>query len=309
MSELKNLWSGMILLILFTFSIVSAQYIIEQSESTIPVNFDLMPEGTEFESVIDEARYFLEMPEEKLKAGALSAGLEVRTDKTIYYMDGNNFALENTSSEEGKTTVISDYQKGSMYYVIWAQKKVIEMTKEDMESIGQQTTAMTEKMMQNLSPELRAQMEAMEDEKMESSSPEATPTSRKANKYGFDCKEYMVEGEEDLIFIWATEDVFGLTEIVRQNAEKMSAIFEPAGEADADEWDFVSGKVPIEVKTFSMGMMGSPEIEIRAITKISKTKPPADKFIPPGEAQGFTRGSMQDMMQQMMKLMQGNDEE
>ena len=53
----------------------------------------------------------------------------------------------------------------------------------------------------------------------------------------------------------------------------------------------------------SENMMGMPEIEITALTKISQTKPPASKFTPPSTADGFIYGSMKDMMSGMMQMM------
>ena len=47
-------------------------------------------------------------------------------------------------------------------------------------------------------------------------------------------------------------------------------------------------------------MMGEPSITIQAITGIENRKPPADKFRVPGQDEGFTKGSMMEMMMQMM---------
>ena len=69
--------------------------------------------------------------------------------------------------------------------------------------------------------------------------------------------------------------------------------------------ELVPGKVPIEVRTYQMDPMEGPKMDIQAITKISETKPAAEKFIPPGEAEGFTRSSMKEMMMQMMEMMPG----
>ena len=46
-------------------------------------------------------------------------------------------------------------------------------------------------------------------------------------------------------------------------------------------------------------MMGEPVLFIQSITKIEKKKPSADKFRVPGKKEGFTKGSMMDMMMQI----------
>jgi hypothetical protein len=70
---------------------------------------------------------------------------------------------------------------------------------------------------------------------------------------------------------------------------------------DIDEWKLVPGKVPVQVRTYSFSMMmGDPVLNIRSITKIENKKPSPDKFRVPGEKEGFTKGSIQDIMMQMM---------
>jgi hypothetical protein len=45
--------------------------------------------------------------------------------------------------------------------------------------------------------------------------------------------------------------------------------------------------------------MEYPGITIQAITNIDNSKPPAAKFRVPGEDEGFSKGSMMEMMMQM----------
>jgi hypothetical protein len=55
--------------------------------------------------------------------------------------------------------------------------------------------------------------------------------------------------------------------------------------------------------------MQGAKIEVQAITQITKTKPPVEKFILPAEAVGFERSSFKEMMTQMQQMMQGMEEE
>jgi hypothetical protein len=170
-----------------------------------------------------------------------------------------------------------------------------------MKAIERESEAMAEKMMQNLSPELREQIEAMENEDKMQHTGTIKATGNSKNIHGFDCKEYLLEEENAFTVIWATEDQRGLEEDMKKMAERMKAIFPSDDEDQPDEWDLVPGMVPIEYRHLNMDMMmGTPQMEIRIINKISQTKPPAEKFRVPGEAEGFTRKSMKNFMQDMM---------
>jgi len=289
-------------MVLTLASFVQAQYIIEQKESLIPVNYDLLPEDTEFENPMDEAKYFLNLPEEQLKSGEM----EIEESISTMYLDGENFAMEMISEEQGKVTSIYDAKKKVFYYVLWAQKKVYQMTDEDMKQIQKDTEALTSKMMEGLSPEMRKQVEEQMKLEARSKAASVSSTGKKMKKYGFDCSQYMIETEEELKVVWASDDLPGLRKAFEKFAAHMTKIF-PSEEGDTtDEWELIKGKIPVETRSMrgSMGMMGSPEIEITALTKIKQTTPPADKFVPPSAADGFTYGSMKDMMSEMMQMMQ-----
>jgi len=297
----KVLWV-IIFILSFGFSnVVMAQFIIEQMEYKLPVNYDLLPENIELDDFSDEAKYFLGLPEDKLKQSILEQGDQIEVFKSTIFMDMNHFALEMETAEEGKITAIMDPEKEMFYYVLWSQKRVFEMSKTEMEGMKKQAESAANDMLKHLPPEMQKQArEAMKMEQSRNqSSGQVKSTGKKMKKYGYNCEQYIMESEEEVIIIWAAEDVHGLTSKAKVMYESLSNLMD-AEDEEKDEWDLVEGKVPVEVRTYRMGMMSDPVIDIRAITKIQETKPPSEKFVPPGKKDGFKTGTMQEMMMEMM---------
>jgi len=302
---LKSNWRiGVIFisLILTMTTLVQAQFIVEQKEYRLPVNYDLLPEDTEFEDPMDEAKYFLNLSDDELRSGAM----EMEESKSTMYLDGENFAAEFESEDQGKVTYIFDAKDKTFYYVIWAQKKVFHMTDEDMKQTQKDADVMKDKMMEGMSPEMRKQVEEQMKLEAQAKKMKVTATGKKMKKYGFDCSQYVAESEDELKIIWATDDLPGIRKSFEKFAEQMASIFPSDEEDSQDEWDLVGGKIPVVVRSMRSGItaMGMPEIEITELTKITQTKPPAEKFIPPSAADGYTHGSMKDMMSQMMQMFQ-----
>ncbi|PKQ67294.1 hypothetical protein BZG01_07840 [Labilibaculum manganireducens] len=298
MSKLK-----MILLMGFVclYSIkLQAQYIIEQIEYEIPINYELLPEDMEFDDIADEARFFLQLSESKLRDAAQKEYGDIEIIKSTIYIDGDNFAVESSSQEDGKTTVILNHNKGLIYYVLWSQKKIYEMSAEDMAEIQKGVGDAMQKMMADLPPEMKDQPQTAK---------QITATGRGMVKYGQRCSEYLLEDEQEMMVIWASDDNMGLAKKAKSMSEKLAEIFPSMDEDEQDEWDLVAGKIPVEVRTFRLDAMDDAQMGIQAITRIMKTTPPAEKFILPAEAVGFERGSFKDMMTQMQKMMQGMEEE
>ena len=282
---------------------LKAQYIIEQIEYKIPISYELIPEDVEFEVPEDEINFILNISESKLKEAALAQGSEIKEEKVTIYIDGENFAVETESEEMGKVTTVFDTKTGIMYAIMWSQKKVIEIKPEDMDKMAEKYKATTEKMLENLSPEMREQVRAeMEKEKKQSPVKyDAQPTGKKMKLYGFNCEEYRVNKDEDVITIWASSDEYGILKEVDRVSKKFDELFKSSDDESVDEWQLVPGKIPVQVRTYTSSMMmGEPILVIRAITKIERKKPPTDTFRVPGENEGFTKGSMMDMMMQMM---------
>lgn len=286
----------------FTNSL-QAQYIIEQIESEIPISYELIPEDIEFEVPEDEINFILKIPESKLKEAALAEGREIREEKVTTYIDGKNFAVETESEEMGKITMISGTKTGVMYYIMWSQKKVIEIKPEDMDKITEKSNAAIEKMLENMSPEMQKQVKAeMEKEKNKSAVKyDAQLTGNKMKLNGFNCEEYRFNKNEDVILIWASNDKSGITKEIIRVSNKFNELFKSSENDDVDEWQLVPGKIPVQVRTYTSSMMmGEPVLFIQSITKIENKKPPVDKFRLPGKKEGFTKGSMMDMMMEIM---------
>jgi hypothetical protein len=292
MSRISTVVWIAIFFLMTAFGTTHAQYIIQQVEYELPISYELIPEDVEFESEEDEANFILSLPTEKLRAAALSEGREVREEKTTIYIDGGNIAVESLSDEMGRTTMVSDTKTGVLYYVIWSQKKVFEMKPGDMEK-------MREKALEGLPPDMRAQARAeMEREKEKRPNQyDARPTGKKMKLYGFDCEQYLVNTDEEMLSIWATKDRSGIVGEVNRASARFDELFQTEGDDDVDEWELVPGQIPVEVRTYAGAMMmDEPTLTIQAITSIQKKKPSADKFNVPGEKEGFTKGSMMEIM-------------
>lgn len=292
-------------IMLISFSQLFAQYIIEQTEYDLPVSFELVPENFEADNFQAEALFFLDLPEEKLRAAAREQGEEIETETLTMFIDGDNFAIE-TVSPTGKATVVSDAKSSNMYYILWAKKKVMVMNASEMKEMEQSANKMIEEAMKNVPPEMREQY--MAEMKKQKSKPAAKytakPTGKKATKYGMACEQYLLtRGEEDVSIIWAAKDNSGLTKLLESTKKQFEKIFPSEnGEDEFDEWDAIPGKIPVEIRKYqSDAMTGSPTINVSAITKMEKKTPPPDKFYVPTQKDGFTHGSMQDMMMEMMQ--------
>lgn len=283
-------------------SSLHAQYVIHQEEYTVPVSYDWVPEDREFESQQDEAKFFLNLPESKLK---MSVG-STEGENSIIYVSGNDVTVEGKSGS-GNYTVIMNMDAGKYYYIMWPQKKIMVMTPGDLKKMQEKSQAATDMVLKNLSPEARAQYEASL-KSAKSSEGHARPTGKKAKMHDFDCEQYIVEKENEVTVVWAANDIGGVTGKIQAVSSKMADAFSSGDDEDDDEWEFVPGKIPVEVRTYRVNEWGSPEMHIMAITKIEQTTPPKDKFVLPEAAKGFTKTSMSDMMQQMMNMMPDKDE-
>jgi hypothetical protein len=303
MNSFKFLSLTFCLLFFFLFiNTIQAQYVIHQIEYNIPITAKMFPENKKFESNAGEAKYFLNLPEDKLKHDKN----ENKVSKSTIYLDGENFAVDNISPQGEKSSTITNSKKGMFYLVMWPRKTVMEMSTKDMEQMQKAAEVAGEKMTKKLSPELQKQMKEEEANKNSSSEPEVKYTGKDKNINGFECKQYLVEHGDNVMMIWATDDNKDLSQHVESATKKIKSLFPSSGEEEKDEWEALPGKIPVVVKTFNSDMNGS-HIVVQEITKISKEKPPAEKFIPPGKAQGFTTRSMKDMIMQMKGMMNKGD--
>jgi len=288
-----------------------AQYIIRQQEYDGELNYNLLPDDVDGPE--EEAQFFLNFPEDQLKSAMQAAGSDVQVTSTTIYLDGNNLAVE-SESPEGKTTMVSNSKEGTFYLINWPQKQVLVMSSRDiadMKAESEQAREQArEQAMQNLSPEERKQVE--EAEKAEqanttaAAAPKAEPTGKKMQKYGFDCTQYLIKKEDETVSVWASKEHPDLAERIStlsKEWEEAFAMGDEGEEEEADEWELLPGRIPVEVRAYQGGMMGTPEMNVTVITGIEQSKPPAEVFRVPGQSDGFTHQSMKDLMQQMMQMM------
>jgi hypothetical protein len=231
----------------------------------------------------------------------LAEDREIWEEKSTIYIDGENFAVETESKDMGKVTMVSDIKTKMMYVIMWDQRKVMEFKLEDMAKMESRAMQASESMLENLPPEMREQMKAeMQIEKNKSQVKyKAVSTGNKSKIYGFSCEEYRVSKDDEFITIWASTDHPEIVEKVDRISGQFDELFKTDQEEDIDEWQLVHGKIPIQVKTYQTSMStGEPGISIQSIMGIYNKKPPADKFRVPGEVEGFSKGSIMEMMNQ-----------
>ena len=111
--ELKSMTIPLILILCLITAPLQAQFIIKQSEYTVPLSYSLVPEDAPIESEEDEMIFFMAIPADKLRQAALEEGNEVVISEQILYSDGENYAVE-YSSEDGKITVVANPKDGIM---------------------------------------------------------------------------------------------------------------------------------------------------------------------------------------------------
>jgi hypothetical protein len=286
-------------LFIFVFiTTLKSQYIIEQIVEEIPVNYELIPEDTEFEAPDGEINFILDIPANKLKAGAIANGAEINEEKSIIYIDGNNFCIETVSEENGKVSMIANSKTNNIYTVLWPQKKVVELKPEDIENMKKKAKEATEKMLKYLSPEMRENlMNNMNQEKDKTKVEyQVKPTGEKKQISGLNCSQFRVSKGEEIMDLWVTEDSFGLFNDVIRISKKFEELYNTDNDNEFDEWQILPGQIPVQLSTFTESISGEPVIVIRKITKIENKKSPVEKFYIPGDKEGFTKGSFMDMM-------------
>ncbi len=131
------------------------------------------------------------------------------------YVDGKKFRFD--SQEEGeKTTMIMNLETNKMYHVRWAKKEYMEIDIEEMKKMRQKMqSTISERMkgmgamLENLPPEARKKLEAMQMGQMpgsEKSGIKVTPTGKTKTIHGFKTKEYIVSGKNKIEQIWASTE-------------------------------------------------------------------------------------------------------
>ena len=261
----------------------------------MPLPFDLIPEDRDVESDIEAARILFRMPTQKLIQAARESGTAVEMESSTIYIQGDRFAVE-SRSEDGRFSAISDMVNQRMYLVLWDQKKVMVIGKEDLDQMKQKTNTAAQQALDHLSPEMRKQVEAaMKNNMRQEDAVSLRSTGKSEIINGFNCTQVIAETESGFQEIWAAEDQFGLSEKVGRFEAQMKQFMPSDEESDKDEWELVPGKVPVKVNTVSVPNFSNPRIKITTIESIQKKTVPPSKFIPPGEAEGFQHVTPADM--------------
>ena len=108
---------------------------------------------------------------------------------------------------------------------------------------------------------------------------------------------YIAKAGEKVEGIWAIDNDRALAAKFREMGENMTAAFEMEGLKEIKEWEIIPGKFPASKTTVEMGMRGGRlSVDIEYYTSIKRETPTADKFVPPGKDEGFTQGTLMDLM-------------
>ena len=83
----------------------------------------------------------------------------------------------------------------------------------------------------------------------------------------------------------------------------MTGAFEMEGMKEIKEWEIIPGEFPASKTAVEMGMGGGRlSVGIEYYTNIKRETLTADKFVPPVKDEGFTQGTLMDLMPGREKL-------
>jgi hypothetical protein len=152
------------------------------------------------------------------------------------------------------------------------------------------------KAMQQLAPEMSDEVDTGEEHGMAGEG-KFQETGKTASIRGFECKQYIKKGHDQITMIWASADESGVTDVMTDAMNKMQSLDPENGDRSQDTWNVLKGMIPVEVRSIRTDLDSDvPEIKIRSITKIKKTTPDADMFRIPGPSEGFKQTSMEDYL-------------
>lgn len=295
---------------------VSAQYILEMEEFEVPEDL-LWALGNDegLEDPEERIAFFASLPESEYLRKAEVEGITLEKSTSTIYVDGNNFAAERRAPDEGKMTFIY-LENGDIYMVMWNKKKVIKTSQEEINQMKKDATAMISQAQQNM-PDMDALLskymteqqkqqmqEAMDKLKgMGQGTPDQTPQvtierpGTKRKLLGTEAELYIAKAGTKVEGIWAIDNDRALAAKFREMGENMTAAFEMEGMQEIKEWEIIPGKFPASKTTVEMGMWGGRlRVDIDYCTSIKREPPPPDKFVPPGKDEGFTQGTLLDLM-------------
>lgn len=312
-----------IMVVIFLFACfagqaLKAQYILEMEEFDVPesVLWEIREDKSDLDDPDKRATYLVSLPESDYIKVAQKLDEPIDINKTTIYVDGNNFAVE-TMSPEGKMTMI--HRDGMIYMVIWDEKKVVKTSKEEVQKMREDAMSMLNQAQQNmpgynleamyehLTKEQQEKLkEAMEQMKMARGGqvqtkqpvkePSVTKTDQRRTILDLATQLYIAKSNTKTKGIWATSEDKELAAKFSEAGKVFKAAFDMQGGNEIEEWHLLPGKFPVVTATYKESMMGTASVKVQRYTKIDKRQPPENKLMPPGKNEGFTEGTMMDMM-------------
>ena len=240
---------------------------------------------------------------DELLRKAQGVGISPEVTETTLYSSGKNVRFD-LDVQGTRTSHIMRLDEGKIYNVIWAQKQYMEISRETMKQMEQQTRAALEKlegmegMLEQMPPEARAQWEAATESRAKAGkSMQLRKTGNKKTILGQSCQEYRVEGPTTKRQVWVT----GKYPALRRTFETLSSEFpgfEGPGKKDRewDAWDSVPDAWPMLLKQLDREPFTKElTLEVMETLSIEEKALPADTFQVPA---GFTKVDMKRILQQ-----------
>lgn len=295
------------IMLTFCVSASFAQYTVIVEEMDVPLNIAQKVASQNGADVSDTKALASIPPSAYLKAGMGKA-----ETSTIHLASNGHYAVESGGSAENTTVVWN----GKINIIMWDQKKVIQMTPEQIEQMVKGAQSMMEqipnmpdisKMLENANipkEQLEAAKKALAGMPKTKGAPKSKPmvskTSQKATIAGISASLYIVKEGDKTRGIWASSDNKALATKFKEMGEIMSALTEMAKKYEGTpEWELIPGTYPLAGVDISAGMFGQKNMRARSTKEIIKGEPSKKAFYIPGRAEGFQVGGMEVMMQGM----------
>lgn len=307
----KNLLIGFICI----FGVSSqAQFIVEQITYEIPMNDQLVPPNKDLSNPTEKARFYLQLSENKLNDNHTETTEGIKTYASTLYMDGENFTNEGLIKDSGKVSIIYNHSKNLLHIISWDQKEIHVFSPEDTADFDKNMEAQRQEMEAQMPPEMQEMlaqmppemqekakmlMENRMDMRMPQTPKQITATGREMTQYGRTCHEYLLKDNQTLKVIWASDDNMHLFEMVKSMFGKFTKFVPEMNEGKNNGSEWVDGKIPVVVCTLKPNTLDDTKMEVRAITRITQTTPPAEKFVIPAEAAKFKQITFKELISDM----------
>jgi len=292
------------LLLIFCVSASFAQYTITMEETDVPMNVAQKVASQNGVNLSDAKAMAKIAPGDYLKASSKAV-----TSK-IYLASNGNYAVEANQGGENTTIV---YDGNKMNIIMWKQKKVMQVTPEEIEQMVKGAQSMmgqmqnmpdVSKMLENSNlpkEQLEAAKKALEGMNQPNTGnqakPEVSKTGQKASFAGQSATLYVVEEGEKTRGIWVSDDNKVLANKFREMGENMAALSEMAKQFQGTpEWELFPGMYPVASVHIGGGMFGQKNMRANSTKEIVKGEPDKKAFHVPGKDEGFEVGGIEVMM-------------